>query len=119
MDTAGFLSRDLAELELFLTHSLPSLCSTSQQPLKRILYCNDFFPHDVPAQQELVDHFVAHLGSHIGATREDISIADCWAKNPPREDKEGRDIRKYLDKVGSSLTIKPYLLNQRVLTTSL
>lgn len=101
MDTAGFLSRDLAELELFVTHSLPSFCiSPTQQPLKRIVYCTDFFPHDVPAQQELVDDFIAHLESHIGAKREDISIADSWAKHPPVEDKEGKDIRKYLDKVG-------------------
>jgi len=100
MDTVGLLSRDLAELETLLVNSMLSLPANHTEELpKRILYCTDFFPHDVPAQQEFVDRFVIQIEAYLKTNREEINIADCWEKRPPVEDEAGGDIRKYLDKV--------------------
>jgi hypothetical protein len=106
MDTIGLLSRNLDDLELFLANPLLPLSTGSAQPQpKRFFYCADFFPHDVPEQQQLVDKFAFHMERHLGTEKKCISIASRWAEHPPAEDEVGKDIRKYLAKVRLSFLL--------------
>ena len=48
--------------------------------------------------QAILDEFVKKLEGYLGVTREVISIADIWEKNPPPQGK-GKTLEEFLSKV--------------------
>lgn len=65
---------------------------------RKILYATDFFPHQNPEQQAMVNEFVQSLEVLLGVKKTEISIAERWSQCPPGEAGQ-KSIRDYLDKV--------------------
>ncbi|KAK3933866.1 amidase signature domain-containing protein, partial [Diplogelasinospora grovesii] len=106
MDTLGLLSRDINLLRDLMTASVPTLkvcpavskCApnaVARRP-KKVLYPTDFFPHDNPHQQALIDKWMKTL-ELMGFERTNFSIAERWNQCPPPE-ANGKSIREYLNK---------------------
>ena len=96
-DVVGILGRNLQSIHhiLSLTHDIKN--SNNRFPSK-VLYPEDFFPHNNTNQQAMVDKFVGVLENFLGVKATRFSLAERWRRYPPSE-AGGRSITEYLAQV--------------------
>ncbi|KAK8145397.1 hypothetical protein G3M48_004481 [Beauveria asiatica] len=82
--STGILGRSLEDLAHLIAPSFKLPWQATARP-QRIIYPTDFAPLLSKKQQDLMDEFVAAWERALGVKADIISLADAWAKKPPRE----------------------------------
>ncbi|KAM3504581.1 hypothetical protein MY11210_008300 [Beauveria gryllotalpidicola] len=82
--STGISGRSLEDLVHLIAPSFKLPWQATARP-QRIIYPTDFAPLLSKKQQDLMGEFVAAWEKALGVRADNISLADAWAKNPPRE----------------------------------
>ncbi|OAA35140.1 Amidase signature domain protein [Beauveria brongniartii RCEF 3172] len=82
--STGISGRSLEDLAHLIAPSFKLPWQATARP-QRIIYPTDFALLLSKKQQDLMGEFVAAWEKALGVKADNISLADAWAKNPPRE----------------------------------
>lgn len=84
LQSTGISGRSLEDLVHLIAPSFRLPWQATARP-QRVIYPTDFAPLLSKKQLDLMGEFVAAWEKAIDVKADNISLADAWAKNPPRE----------------------------------
>ena len=98
-DTPGVLARDLIKLQTFAAEWLEE-GSQVKDPKRftAVIWVSDFWSTIDQQQVDIARCFVKDIQMHLDVKAEDVSLADEWEKNPPKE-AGGQSLMDYISPV--------------------